>query len=140
MDSKVTNWKKVVSSISAIAIVIILIALVLSLEEGQSDEPCNRLDPCCYGEDPDFLLHLANPPEWKYWEKIDRNREGNITLFELWHYLGDNDTSLFFDNTTSYTRTALSLETLHYYVTVQDKNLVSKEGVCWLDRMVEYLD
>lgn len=133
------NWKKIISTISAIAIAIILIAIFFSLGEGQSDGPCDRLDPCCYGEDPDYRYHFDSTTyTFKMWEKIDRNLPGNVTLFELWHY-AENNTSLFFDNTTGYVRTALSLQTLHYYVTVEDKHLVSKDGLCWIDRMVEYL-
>lgn len=74
------------------------------------------------------------------WEKIDRNLPGNITLFELWHY-AENDTSLFYDNTTGYTKTALSLNHLRYYVAQdRDYGYVSKEGFCWLDRMVKFLE
>ena len=136
-----TNWKKVVSTISAVAIAILLVAIFFSLGEGQVDAPCDRLDPCCYGQgEPDKITHLATGEVWKYWEKVDRNNESLPGLFQLWHY-NANDTSLFYDNTTKHTLTAQTLDHLRYYVAQQrDLGFISKEGFCWLDRMVEYLE
>lgn len=135
------NWKQTISTISAIAIVVILVAIFFSLGEGQTDAPCDRLDPCCYGQGkPDYISHLATGQIWKYWEKVDRDQENLPGLFQLWHY-NANDTSLFYDNTTGYTKVKGDRFTLRNAVwDDRSTGYVSEEGFCWLDRMVEYLE
>jgi hypothetical protein len=122
--------------------IVFAVIFLIAINEGKVNPPCDRLEPCCYGQGkPDYISHLATGEVWKYWEKVERG-EDNVAgpgLFQLWHY-NANDTSLFYDNTTKHTITAQSLGSLKYYVAQdRDEGLVSKEGFCWLDRMIDHL-
>lgn len=100
--------------ICAIALVAFVTVSLAVTYEPPSNDPCNRLDPCCYGGKPDYIYHPESTGyTFKYWEKVDRNDTTLPTLFELWHY-NANDTSLFYDNTTKHTVTAQSLDHLRY--------------------------
>ena len=136
-----TDYKEHIHHFAAIGAVVVFVTLIAVLYENPNPEVCDRLEPCCYGQGkPDFITHLATGEVWKYWEKVERKDPALPTLFELWHF-NANDTSLFYDNTTKYTLVAGALPTLRDdLITANDEGLVSDEAVCWLNRMVEYLD
>ncbi|MHA2431725.1 MAG: hypothetical protein ACXADO_00665 [Candidatus Thorarchaeota archaeon] len=129
--------KRVLQILIAFFLVLFLVSTYFFLEQGEVADPCDRLDPCCYGQgDPFYLYHKRT--DYRWWEFVN---EAEVSLYQFWQY--ENDTWLFFDNTTGHTISTTNPDSdyAHSYIIFyaekgRDNGDVSQDGYCWVDRVI----